>query len=168
MGDLRARSEPPAPSEEHAMRVYHVENEAEIAVRLNARFQEELRERQIHEIRQRLAHEDQVRGQEFHALRAQLQQRHQDEINVVGSQVAMLRQADLHFTERYEQETRAIKLEEELLVQRSAMLWGQSINILHDRPRSRATSPRKSPRANTYVGRIPTLPQPTVERRCYC
>ena len=40
----------------------------------------------------------------------------------------------------------------------------QSIKMLHDRPQRRATSPKKSPRTNTFVGRIPTLPQPAVER----
>ena len=162
--DLRASSEPPAPSEEYAMRVHYVENEAEKAIRLNARFQEELREQQVHELRQRLADEDQVRAQEFHALRAHLHQRHQGETNVVGSEVVMLRQAERQFAERYEQGAWAIKLEEELLAQKNDMLTRQSIKLLHDRPRSRATSPRKSPRKSTFVERIPALPQPAVER----
>ena len=66
--ELRASSEPPAPSEEYAMRVRDVENGAEKATQLNARFQEELREQQVHELRQRLADEDQLTSQEFHAL----------------------------------------------------------------------------------------------------
>ena len=60
-------------------------------MRLNARFQEKLKEQQARELRQRLADEDQVRGQEFHALRAHLHQRHQGETNVVGSEVVVLR-----------------------------------------------------------------------------
>ena len=60
LSDLGVSSEPPAPSEEYAMRVRDVENEAEKAIQLNARFQEELREQQVHELRQRLADEDQV------------------------------------------------------------------------------------------------------------
>ena len=44
LSDLRASSEPPAPSEEYAMRVHYVENEAEKHIQLNARFQEELRQ----------------------------------------------------------------------------------------------------------------------------
>ena len=162
--ELRASSEPPAPSEEYAMRVRDVESEAEKAIQLNARFQEELREQQVHELRQRLADEDQLRSQEFHALRAHLHQRHQDETNVVGSEVVMLQQAERQFTERYEQGAWAIKLEEELLTQKSDMLTRQSIKMSRDRPRSRVTTPRKSPRTNTFVGRIPALPQPAVER----
>ena len=162
--DLRASSEPPTPSEEYAMRVHYVENEAEKAIRLNARFQEELREQQIHELRQRLANEDQLRSQELHALRAHLYQRRQDKTNVVGSEVVMLRQAERQFTERYEQGAWTIKLEEELLAQKNDTLTRQSIKLLHDRPRSRAASPRKSPRTSTFVGRIPALPQPAVER----
>ena len=95
------------------MRVHYVESEAEKAKRLNARFQEELREQQVHELQQRLADEDQLRSQEFHALRAHLHQRHQDETTVVGSEVVMLQQAERQFTERYEQGAWAIKLEED-------------------------------------------------------
>ena len=146
------------------MRVHYVENEAEKAIQLNARFQEELREQQVHELRQRLADEDQLRSQEFHALRAHLHQRHQDETNVVGSEVVVLQQAERQFTERYEQGAWAIKLEEELLTQKSDMLTRQSIKMSRDRPRSRVATTRKSPRTNTFVGRIPALPQPAVER----
>ena len=118
LDDLRASSEALAPSE-YTMCVRHVENEAETAIRLSARFQEELREQQIHELRQRLADEDQVRGQEFHALRAHLHQRHQEEKNVIGSEVVMLRQAERQFAEHYEQGARAITLDEELLSQKA-------------------------------------------------
>ena len=164
LDDLRASSEALAPSEEYTMCVHHVENEAETAIRLSARFQEELREQQIHELRQRLADEDQVRGQGLHALRAHLHQRHQGETNVVGSEVVMLRQAERQFAEHYEQGARAITLEEELLSQKSDMLRRQSIKMLHDRPRSSSTSPRKVPRATAFVGRFPALPQPAAER----
>ena len=67
LDDLRANSEALALSEEYAMHEHYVENEAETTIRLRACFQEELRERQIHELRRRLAAEDQMRSQAFHA-----------------------------------------------------------------------------------------------------
>ena len=67
---------------------------------------------------------------------------------MVGSEVAVLRQAERQFAERYEQGAWAIKLEEELLAKKSDMLTRQGIKMLHDRPRSRVSSPRKSQRAN--------------------
>ena len=76
----------------------------------------------------------------------------------------MLPQAERQFAECYEQGTWAIKLEEELLAQKSDVLKRQSIKMLHDRPRSRVSSPRKAPRVNTSVERLPALPQPPVER----
>ena len=89
---------------------HDLEKEAKTTIRLNTRFQEELREQQIHELRRTLAAEDPIRSQEFHALRAHVHQRHQDETNVVGCEVAVLRQAERQLAERYEQGEWAIKL----------------------------------------------------------